>query len=488
MPSIGAWQPDSAGVDTGFLIDARGAYPTPIGYGPIPTLTQLAIAALPSKCVGLTYARKVDGSWLIFAGTQTKLYKLVAGVWTDYTRSSGGDYNVASGDQWSFTQFGSNLIAVQVADDPQVLDVDSADVNFAALGGSPPKARYVGVVGDFCILAGLATAPRKWQNSSINNCEEWTVGTNLGDEQEFPDGDRITGFVGGRFGIFAQEKAIRRLIFQPGNDQAFRIEDIDKERGCAAGYSLVARANAAFLLADDGFYMVNGEQVLPIGSDRVNQWFAAHCDTSRIFQIQGFADPYATRIYWAFYSSTSLTRFDQLIFYDWKLDKWGHAAQSAQVWGVVATPATGLDSISGSIDDLPASLDSTFWQGGRPLLGAIDTNGVMSALQGATPMDAYFLECERHLGGGHRVKIAGGVYPQGVFNDSDMTVSVGRRERSGAAQTWTAATEPSSRSGWARMIASGRLHQMEFEISHSSGTVWEHFQGYTPDFVPDGRA
>src|SRR5262245_27202747 len=159
--SFGPWEPDSSGIDARdeagrvILQTARNVYSTKTGYGPVPGLSAITSSPLSATetCVGLAFARQSSGGYLIFAGTRTKLfmYDSNSQSWIDKSRTSGGPYNVSTDDYWSFAQFGTQLIAVNVNDDSQVINVDSP-ASFAALPGSPPRARYVTVVGDFVVL------------------------------------------------------------------------------------------------------------------------------------------------------------------------------------------------------------------------------------------------------------------------------------------------------------------------------------------------
>ena len=66
------------------------------------------------------------------------------------------------------------------------------------------------------MTAMMRSQVRKVRNSGINDATSWTLGVSLCDEQEFPDGGRITGIAGGEFGYVVQEKSVRQMIFQPG--------------------------------------------------------------------------------------------------------------------------------------------------------------------------------------------------------------------------------------------------------------------------------
>lgn len=486
---FGAWAPDSAGHDTGLLSEARNVYPYAVGYGPISALAAFSTTALPSKCLGLAYAKTSSGGWVVFAGTATKLYRLVDTVWTDYSRLAGGDYNATDDDHWSFTQFGSQLIAVNINDAPQVIDVDTGAANFSALGGSPPQARYVTTVGDFVVLASLSgDNTRKVRNSAINDSTGWTVGTNLCDEQEFPDGGRVTGIAGGEFGWVVQEKAIRRMIFQPGSDYAFRYELAERERGCAAGYGLVAVANTIFFLSDDGFYSFGPNGLTAIGAEVVNDWFGTNSDPARFFDIIAFSDPFGPRIAWAFYNSDGDANFTRLLIYNWKSDRWSYAIVEGQYWANYATAGVTLESLDsyGDLDTgVPFSLDSRVFQGGRPGMAAVNASGYLAFLDSTTALDALIRTGPMHVIPGQRAKNFD-LEPLIQTNGATVTVRVGKQELTSSAISYTDAISPSTRSGMVRCRASGRIHVLELNVTQSSGTRWTLAQGFDIEATPDG--
>ena len=510
--SLGPWEPDSSGVDARdeagrvILQTARNVYPLKTGYGPMPGLSQISTASLPNgeTCRGIAFARTSSGGYEIFVGTRQRLYRYVSGAWQDYTRlvGPGGTaadrlYNVSTDDYWSFRQFGSRLIAVNINDEPQVLDVDTGASNFSQLSPTAPKARYVTVVGDFVVLGCLSSNNRIVRNSAINDSTGWSVGVNLCDEQEFPDGGRVTGVAGGEFGYVLQEKAIRRMIFQPGSDTAFRFERVEKEHGAAAGYSVVDTVNAVFFLSDDGFYAFGANGLVPIGAQRVNKWFQANSDTARFFSVVAFADPYAPRIAWAFFNAGSSATFDRLLIYDWQLDRWAYAQVSAQFWATAVTAGLTLEDLDtygrssgvNSIDsptDIPYSLDSRVWEGGRPVIGSIDPSGRLAFLEGALPLDAMLTTAPLRLASGGRANV-GSVEPIGVFNGASLSIRVGRRERTQDAVSYTAAATPSARSGVARLKASGRFHEIETGITQSAGALWTHCQALDIAATADGK-
>lgn len=487
--NFGQWAPDSAGVDVPVLTEAKNVFPYEAGYGPIPALGAIGTGPLPTKCLGATYAKTSSGAWVAFAGTATKLYRYIDGVWTDYSRLSGGNYNASDFDKWSFTQFGAQVIAVNALDDPQVINVDAGAVNFSALGGSPPRARYVTTVGDFVVLAGLASDTRAVRNSAINDATGWTVGTSLCDEQSFPDGGRVTGAAGGEFGYIAQERGLRRMIFQPGSDYAFRYEHIEKEIGCAVGYGLIGIGGAIYFPSDDGYYKYGAEGLVPLGAERINTWFQNNSDTARFFEVLGATDPFGPRVYWAFYNTDSDTNYTRLLIYNWKSNRWSYAVVEAQYWLNFATAGItleGLDALYPALEDVPFSLDSRVWEGGRPGLAALNEDGYLAFLDGTASLDALLRTGPMHVNQGARSKNFD-LEPLGVFNDATLAVRVGKQEHTKQAITYTSSITPSTLTGMARCRASGRLHTFELGITQSSGTRWTLAQGFDVQATMDGK-
>lgn len=488
---FGPWAPDESGLNTRdqsnalLLATCQNVYPNipGRGYSPIPSLAVFQTGAgLPAPCVGAFTARTSSGAYVMFAGTATGLYKYNASTsaWDSYTRLVGGAYSVPIGDYWSWTQFGSKVIACNFNDNPQTIDVDTGAVNFTDLGGSPPKARYVGAVGDFVFLACLSSNPRMVMNGAFDSTTGWTLGTNLCDQQELPDGDRITGFSGGEFGYVMQEHAIRRAIFQPGYDQAFRFERVERERGAAGNYSAVGVRDTIYFYSSDGFYSYGPQGLRPIGHHRVNNWWTAHSDTNRIGSIYGFSDQTGPRIFWCGFASSTSTILDVGLIYDWDIDQWSSTNQAAQFFGRGATAGTTLEALDvyGNIDSglIPYPFDSPIWQGGLPVILAINSSGKLCFLNGTNPQNAQIVTAPIQLNAGART-VMEDFQPLGVFNNGAVTMRVGRQERTQDLPSYTALLSPSTLTGIIRQRAAARIHAIEMNISQSSGTLWEHAIG-----------
>jgi hypothetical protein len=491
----GGWEPDSVSVGATdangavLLEEARNVFAGRYGYKPMLSLGAVADTALPAGCRGLVVARLATGAHAIFAGTATKLYKYNTTDldWDDYTRTAGGDYSLAAGDYWSFDQFGNLLLAVAPGNDPQKFDVDGVGVNFAALGGSPPRGRYVKVIGSFVFIGALDSNDRKIQNSALENAEGWTAGTNLSDIQEFVEHGAVTGIHGGEFGWIAQEHAIRRMTFHAGADIAFTYDEIETEKGASAPYASLTMGNRLFFRGDDGFYAHDGQTLHAIGNTRVDDWFNANSDVNRYDEIQVFFDPTGSRVIWAFHSSSNSTYFDRLLLFDWELNKWTYSTQGAQFWASLTSAAWTLEGVSAAypnLETVPFSLDSRVWAGGRPTVGAVSTTGFLGFLEGS-PLTALLRTGSIQFNAGKRTSVRS-IEPIGTINGATVTGRIGRREQTADATSYVNVSA-SSRTGVLRTKASGRLHRLELTVTQNGGTNWGQIRGLEVDLVPAGE-
>lgn len=496
MPvQLAEWRPDLALLDNQFSADAENVFVGLNSYLPIPSLLPFGGGTpLPGPCVGLCAARTSDGRWQIYAGTRTGLFKFASGGWIDVSRTAGGPYNVPIDDLWSFAQFGDHLVAVQIGDVPQELNIKTG-TNFAALGGSPPIAHKVTQVGDFLVLSGLkegqtlsdgtVTNQRQIIWCSVNNVTGWTIGTNLCDMQEFPDGGPVQGVAGGEIGYVVQDRAIRLMQFLPGDTNTiFSFTRVVQDRGSISEFGYTTVANVLYFLAEEGFYALSGAQLNPIGNEKVNEWFLKNADPGRRNLVQAITaqKPWVA---WASHSSSSVQQYDLIIMYNWALDRWAHMTEFAQMWATLASAGLDLDTDDPSDPDDPdldsnsQPLDSFVYEAGRPLVCAVDINGFLCTLNGPN-LQATLESAELHLAPGQRAFV-NEVYP--LIDAPEVVISVGIRERLQDPVVWT---PPQSLevTGSATVQTSSRLHR--FKMIAPRGSVWTRAQGFLADAQQDG--
>jgi hypothetical protein len=399
MIPFGPWKPDIAAFDSAAAQEAMNVIPSTTGYGPFQgleapdTISAYAwhnaafdadaflddISEVNARVQGAK-SFKVGGLVATFCGDATALYKLNTGgtAWHEVTRLAGGDYATPSDGWWDFTLFGDYVIATNGVDSPQYFEVGTS-TDFALLAGTPPIAKFCGVIRDFVVMANISSADTTLQWSGINDATAWTPSaTTMSDSNVFPDGGPIMGFVGGEYGVVLQESAIRRMSFE-GPPIIFRFDKITDNIGCRAERSIASYENIVFFLGNDGFYMLRGgSELTPIGTQKIDKWFNATLSDETKFLISATIDPIRKLYIVGFPDGSNDAACSQVIMYHWPSDKWSHAEQEHELIysGIPQSGYTidGLDALSDTIDGLTYPVDSGFYTGSaRKSLAGFDT-------------------------------------------------------------------------------------------------------------------
>lgn len=328
------------------------------GYGPVPSI-QLLTQALPGPCRGYFFGRKTDGSIAIFAGTATDLYLLNNTTFAWVLASKGNVTNGYSAlvptDNWQFVQFNDLVIACQGNTAPQkiVLSTLATVPNFIDLGGGPPFAASISVIGFFLVLTALTSNLRRAQWSDLDAPETWSAGVGLADFQDFPDGGNCISSTGGdAYGMIFQEQTIRSMTYAAGNPAIFQFYRMSTQEALFAKYSVINIGNRVMFCGGGGFKMLIGSQAEPkfIGKEKVDRTFFADVDRGNLQLVIGSSDPTSTRCYFAYKSISGVQgRFDRILVYDYVLDKWTRVNQMGEYIATLAKPGVtleGLDAIA----------------------------------------------------------------------------------------------------------------------------------------------
>jgi hypothetical protein len=460
-----------------------GVLPQGDGYGPMPSLQQFT-QSLPGACRGAFYARKTDGTIVIFAATSTRLYQLsnTALTWSDVSKGGAAYSTLPSVDNWTFAQFGNIVIACQANTVPQSFDVSSSSA-FADLGGSPPQARYIAVVGQFLVLSGLTSNPTRVQWSDLAGITTWTPGTGFANTYDAPDGGVVRGVGGGEFGLILQESAARRMTYVPGAKPAFQLERIGEEVGLLAPYSLCHAGARLFFYSSQGFQMYAGGALTPIGKERVDRTFAADVDTGNFRLMIGSQDPASTRVFFAYKSVAGIAGlFDKALCYDYVLDRWAPVSMSGEYIASMTKPGLtldGLDSISTNIDTgITFSLDDVS-TAVLSTLSAFDSTHVLGLFSGAA--QEAILETPEQGQAGQRVFI------RGFTPRTDASAALGSvRYRTTAQASLTQSTEAAINAlGFCPLRIDTALARGRIRIP--AGSSWTYASGLEPNFQPSGK-
>lgn len=342
------WAPDLASIGNQTSSEMLGVAPRKDGFGPFKSFVTFT-AALPAACRGFFFARKGDGSIAVFAGTSTDLYLLDNSTFAWTVVSKGGvSYSpLVSTSNWQFAQFNDLVIAVQVNTAPQKYTLASGG-NFADLGGSPPSAAFVSIVGFFVVLSGLLSNPKRVQWSDLGAPETWTAGVGLADFQDLSDGGSAGALSGGdAYGVIFQQESIRTITYAPGSATVFQIARISTQETLFADFSIINVGNRTFYLGASGFKMIVGSgDPVPIGKERVDRTFFADVDTGNLQLVVGSSDPTSTRVYWAYKSQQGAAGlFDKIMLYDYALDQWTHLNVTGEWLAALAKPGLTLEQL-----------------------------------------------------------------------------------------------------------------------------------------------
>ncbi len=374
MIEFGDLQADLPSYQNSGALVVDNVLPLAKGYKSLAGFQALSGTGLNNAAVGLFTSFSASGS-TNYAGDRSKLYQMDSSlVFQD--KSKAGGYNNSTTenarDFWAFTQFGSNIIATNFADNIQKFTegTSSAFSDLVAL-----KAKYIAVIRDFVVAgytneSGTVYNQRvKW--SGLNDSSTWTPSqaTQSGFQDIVGSHGNIQAIVGGESaGVIFMEKAIYRMSYV-GVPLVFQFDKIADNIGAFAPKSVASYGNMVFFLAQDGFYkLTGGQQLSPIGNGKVDNFFFDDL-SSNLDGITSAVDPNNSIVVWSYRGSGATgTTNNKLLIYNYAVDKW--STGSGQDLEFIASASqeafTTLESLDvlGDLDNLPKSLDSYFYKEG----------------------------------------------------------------------------------------------------------------------------
>jgi hypothetical protein len=375
--TFGEWTPDQPGITNG-LQRAENVYSKQFGYGAIPTAVDYSAAA-DQALNSVVAAKTTVGGTLLFAGGDTKLFKLDPSDLSLDNVSKSGNYTTASDQRWKFTQFGNVLIAANGTARLQGYNVNSSSL-FADLAADAPTARYITVVRDFVVSGNIqSNNPNRVQWSALGDESSWTTSaTTQADFQDIPDGGTVVGLTGGEFGLVFMDRAIHRMSYV-GSPLVFQFDNISRNLGCYEPNSIIQYGGTSFFLADDGFYACDGQNIIPIGNEKVNRYFFDDVDQGILYKMSAAVDPTKKLIIWAYASQSSATP-DKLIIYNFQTQKWTSGTTHVDRIASTSTPSVNLEGMDvyGNLDTILTSFDSRLWLGGRLQLAGVDGTKIVT--------------------------------------------------------------------------------------------------------------
>lgn len=473
---FGEWMPDQSGL-AGTIKEALNVIPQLAGYGPLRTPVNYSGAASEELNNVVAGRNPTNGNTEIFAGSDTKLYKLDSADLSLDDVSKAGGYTTLEEQRWRFTQFGNTLIGANGSAKLQGWTLGTSTA-WADLAADAPTARYLTVVRDF-VVSGYTTSldSQKVQWSAINNETVWTgTSSNQSDFQVIPDGGAVQGLTGGEFGLVLMEKSIYRMSYV-GTPTIFQFDNISRNLGCFEPGSVVQYQGITYFLSDDGFYACDGTNVVGIGSEKVDRFFFADLDESYSYKMSATVDPIRNLVIWAYPSAGSNGTVDSLLIYNFEVKKWSRAEVSVSFVAQSATPAYTLEALDafGTVDTITTSFDSRIWTGGKSqFVGGSGTRIVTFSGSNLTgTIQSGDLETS---GSNSTINMT-----RPLIDNGSASVAVATRNILSEAVTFGAYTAADSE-GRAAFRTTGRYHRMSVQPSGS----WTSAIGLEVDIVPMG--
>lgn len=461
--AFGELTPDLA-ADSKHLSVAKNCRAIANGYGPLPSFSGVT-TSLGAAFVGGGSFIASDASSTMLGATAAKLRKF-SGSWSDII-------SVVTTARWYFAQFGDNIIYANGAQlGKYILTAGTA----AVIATSPTNAIDVATVKDF-VMCLTADSQAIW--SGFNDSTFWTAGTNQSDYQPLLDGGTGVRIIGGEYGIILQKNALRRVTYtgQPGT--IFQFDVISPEIGCMAAGSVSNVGRLIFFLSERGFELCDGQDVVPISDNKLNEWFFSTFSRQDIGNIWSAIDPRRNEVWWVMPGTPGTA-----IVYNWVLKRLVTVEQDMA--GIISgrtsnTSLDALDAIYTDLDHVTVSLDDPSLAGGNPLLLLANSSNVLGAMSG-TSLAATFQVRNIELAPGKRSRLRS-IRP--ISDATTATAIVDSRMRAGDSEDLnTVATMRTN--GKMPLRANGRYHNLTLTIP--AATTWSYAQGCEFEFeAGDGR-
>ena len=337
-----------------------------------------------SVTVAATSTTAVNGTFTVDTVTSTTFTYIQSGGNISTTADTGTvtfAYVTPTNQRWRFTQFGNVLIAANGGNRLQGFNLNSSST-FQDLAADAPQSRYVTVVRDFVVSAYVNSStvyPYRVQWSALGDESSWTASaTTQADFQDIPDGGSIVGITGGEYGLVFMDRSIHRMSYV-GSPLVFQFDNISRNLGCYEANSIVQYGGTSFFLADDGFYACDGQQVIPIGNEKVNRYFYSDVDEGILSLMSAAVDPFRKLVIWAYASKSSAT-VDKLLIYNYQTGRWTSGTTNASRVASSSTPSFDLEGMDvfGNLEQIQSSFDDRVWLGGKMQFAGVKNTKIVT--------------------------------------------------------------------------------------------------------------
>lgn len=494
--TLGSWMPDMPAMNNPGVTKAYNVIPTfgtvkgGVTYQSMKRASLYSATTMASRPLGTAIGLDRERNAKVYGGCAEKLYRIDPETrgWKDMSRNGG--YDTAEGENWNATEYGEGIYFTNYSSEIQYINKNDDGRNASNLT-TAVKGRYITTVNDRIIVANTYDAldgavPNRVRWSGLGLPASWDFSQATGaDFQDVYGFGPIQGIVGGEAGWLLMKDGVVKMT-PVGFPFWFDFKPVDKAKGCAIPQSIITVEGLTYFIANDGFYMLNGDAgTAPIGAGKVDQFFLNSIDTSAYSLMTVAADPREKLIYWSYKSSEAVDGTpDKMLIYNYVTGDWSQADATADfIFNALSLPWTieQLD-VFGTIEKVPASFDSPLWAGGNAMLWAMKANGSIHVFGGEN-LPATIETGEQLLSRtlkqmnpqsrGDRSNIHA-VRPlfDGV-GEAVVTIRIGSRSDSNGAIGWSNGRPIHSQTGWAYFRNQGRYHRFRIQLGGEWTEVFE---------------
>lgn len=385
------WMPDLIPfkMPEGSLIDCKNLLPYEEAFKPMPGKVAYSSDAVAGTPLYAEEFQASDGTRYVFIGSTTKLNRMetnkslsdISKVATTYTSSV---------TRWHLAKYNEWIIATNYADVPQVLKGLTA-ANYVDLGGSPPKAKYAVFSNGHLMLLylneGGTVDPRKVIWSAYENVENFTQSLTTRSDSKVLRASigKITGaaLVNSIIAVF-HERSITTAWYM-GAPAAFDWnENAVKNIGAIEG-TIVSEGNLVRFFDDKDIYKFDGVNAIPIGAG-VRNTLVNDIHMDYLYRNSTANDLKNGLTFWSYASVASTDGTpDTILCYNSRTGVWSYIEMAHHCLFNLYRAALNMDNMDTeypSIDDIPFSLDTNFWQQST-VVACMNTDGKVNILTGA---------------------------------------------------------------------------------------------------------
>jgi hypothetical protein len=480
------YAPDLPPETSGIFIDCSNIIPAADGFEALGSPTDAGADALTTQARGFAIISKIDNTKRAFAATQTNIYELSGGSWTDRTQAGGYDVGSDQSGRVRFAQFGDvTLAAVGHANSLQA----SSSTAFANVATAAPQCKIVETVNNFVFafnyvdnVHGLGTRENGWWCCAIGDHTDWVP-------------DISTQCVAGSFpqtpgpivaarrlgdSIIAYKQTSMFIGQYVGVPDAWKWQQLPGEIGAICQEAVVNVGTAHYFVSDSDFHVFDGSRAVPIGADIRHTFFN---ELSALYgnRITHAHDKKNGLIFWFYPSESGGGTIDKCVVYNYKLNRWGRADNTAEIAGeYIESGVTyeGLGTLYSTYDDLPSTLsyDSVYFSPSSSTVSYIDTSHKITTFTGV-PVDSSITT--GHYGSLDNFTTVQKVRPRFLVTPTSSTLeySYGNTNADDMTQNITTALQNNVYD----LLWSARWHKFKFNYNGPMSIT-----GFTGDYTKDG--